>query len=252
MSLLTNLVSAWELDEASGTRFDSHGSNDLTDNNTVGSGTGLVHGTAADFEADNSETLSHANNSSLQTGDIDFTFEAWVKAETLSSSSYPELLGMWSNADGQRDYSLFYHSGHSRFGFAVTSDGFQSSAVGVEANNLGAPSTGTWYQVIGWHDAANNQLGIAVNAGTPDTLSHSAGVHAGTDTFAVGGKRFWDGLIGPVRFWKRVLTSQERTDLYNGGAGLAYSSFGGSTYSQLLFTPPLLAGGFDGLTGGLQ
>jgi len=34
-SLATNLVSYWELEEASGTRVDSHGSNDLTDNNTV-------------------------------------------------------------------------------------------------------------------------------------------------------------------------------------------------------------------------
>lgn len=34
-SLLTNLVSYWDLDEQSGTRFDSEGTNDLTDNNTV-------------------------------------------------------------------------------------------------------------------------------------------------------------------------------------------------------------------------
>ena len=34
--LKTNLVSWWDLEEASGARVDSHGSNDLTDNNTVG------------------------------------------------------------------------------------------------------------------------------------------------------------------------------------------------------------------------
>jgi hypothetical protein len=36
------LVSYWNLDEQSGTAYDSHGSNDLTDNNTVLYGTGLA------------------------------------------------------------------------------------------------------------------------------------------------------------------------------------------------------------------
>lgn len=35
VGLLASLTSYWNLDEASGTRVDSHGSNDLTDNNTV-------------------------------------------------------------------------------------------------------------------------------------------------------------------------------------------------------------------------
>ena len=47
----TGLVSYWALDETSGTRYDSHGSNDLTDNNTVGYTTG-VQGNAADFIVD--------------------------------------------------------------------------------------------------------------------------------------------------------------------------------------------------------
>ena len=42
-NLLTNLVSWWELDEASGTRVDKHGSNDLTDNNTVTDAEGLTN-----------------------------------------------------------------------------------------------------------------------------------------------------------------------------------------------------------------
>src|SRR6056300_304684 len=50
----TDLVSFWKLDEASGTRVDAFGSNDLTDNNTVGQGTGTVYANAADFERSNS------------------------------------------------------------------------------------------------------------------------------------------------------------------------------------------------------
>ncbi len=42
-ALLTNLEAWWELDEASGIRVDSHGSNDLTDNNTVLDAPGLTN-----------------------------------------------------------------------------------------------------------------------------------------------------------------------------------------------------------------
>ena len=40
-ALKTSLEAWWELDEDSGTRVDSHGSNDLTDNNTVTANTGI-------------------------------------------------------------------------------------------------------------------------------------------------------------------------------------------------------------------
>ncbi len=33
---------------------------------------------------------------------------------------------------------------------------------------------------------------------------------------------WWNGSIDEFGFWKRVLTSQERTDLYAAGAGLTY------------------------------
>jgi len=41
----------------------------------------------------------------------------------------------------------------------------------------------------------------------------------------------FDGRIGPIVFWKSaagdggVLTADQRTALYNGGAGLPYTSF---------------------------
>ena len=38
---------------------------------------------AGQFTAANSEYLSHAHNSDLSTGDIDFTFAVWVYADSL-------------------------------------------------------------------------------------------------------------------------------------------------------------------------
>lgn len=81
--LSTNLVSYWELEESSGTREDSHGANDLTDNNTVLYGTGK-QGNGADFEATNSEYLNVA--SSLGAYNDTFTYSFWVNLESLPSS----------------------------------------------------------------------------------------------------------------------------------------------------------------------
>src|SRR5574341_2164717 len=78
MAVKGNLISFWELEEASGTRLDATASdNDLTDNNTVTQATGKV-GNAAQFTRANTEYLSIAHNTSIACGDIDQTRCAWV------------------------------------------------------------------------------------------------------------------------------------------------------------------------------
>ena len=80
MPLSTSLVAAWELNEVSGNATDSKGSNTLTDNNTVTSGTGPIYALARDFELDNAEYFSIADNTDISlSGDISCTFEAWIK-----------------------------------------------------------------------------------------------------------------------------------------------------------------------------
>ena len=46
--------------------------------------------------------------------------------------------------------------------------------------------------------------------------------------------RYWDGLIDEVGFWKRILTAQEKTNLYNAGAGLAYPLIESSGFLPIL------------------
>jgi hypothetical protein len=78
---LQGVVSYWDMEEASGTRSDSVGSNDLTDNNTVGQATGQV-GNGADFESTNSEYLSITDGSQTDLDlTSDFTIMLWYKPE---------------------------------------------------------------------------------------------------------------------------------------------------------------------------
>ena len=74
---LTDLISHWPLNEVSGTRVDSHGSNDLDDVNTVTQAAGKI-GNAAEFVNDNDERLRHDDNADLSGADVDWTFAIWL------------------------------------------------------------------------------------------------------------------------------------------------------------------------------
>lgn len=233
MALTDNLISYWKLDEASGNAADAHGSNTLTDNNTVTNGTGLVYGTARQFAAASDESFSLADNASLSTGDIDFTFAAWVNAADLST--YRTILN--KDNGSAWEYQLYYATGPDRFQWYVESAG---GAGDVNADVLGSPSINTWYFIVAWHDATANTINIQVNDGTVDSEAYTFGVRDGSGAFYLGRETTanasdMEGRIGPVMFWKRVLTAGERTSLYNSGAGLAYASFGGGATAVPVF-----------------
>lgn len=226
MALIDNLIAYWKLDETSGDRADSHGSNTLVDNNTVGSATGKIN-SGADFETSANEFLSIIDNTDLSTGDIDFSMSVWVNIESNSTSGNSRYIIGKHGSSGNFSYGLHLNNqaGTIRFRFLISSNG--TALAIVTANNLGAPSTATWYHIVAWHDSVNNLIGITVNDGTPNTSSHTTGCFDNTSPFNLGtindtASNCFDGIIDEVGFWKKVLTPSEITQLYNSGAGLAY------------------------------
>jgi hypothetical protein len=222
VSLLTNLVAYWKLDEASGNALDAVGSNTLTDNGSVGTGTGKI-GNCRTFS---SSYFDHANNSDFGLVDEDFTFAAWIKPSSLGGFGNT-ILVKGDLSGGGVNYGLSVNTSGKAV-FVVTATGVGSGS--VTANTFGALSAGTWYHVVGWHDSVNNIVGISVNAGTPDTTSYSSGTSNDALPFRLGSDANFlpfAGSIDEVGFWKRALDSTDRTSLYNGGSGLAFSSFGG-------------------------
>lgn len=218
--LFEGLVSYWRLGEVSGSRSDAVGSNTLADNNTVTQADGKL-GKAAQFTAANSEYLSIADNASLSTGDIDFTFCAWVYADSLAADRI--IIGK-TNLSTLGEYFLAFSNSSGRFRFAIQNAG---TFVTVDATILGAPSTATWYFIVGWHDSVANTVNIQVNNGTADSGTTGATVPADSaQPFHIGADStpttFWNGRVDAVGFWKRVLTAAEKTALYNGGLGRAY------------------------------
>lgn len=221
LTLRTSCVAHWQLNEASGSRADVAGSNTLTDNNTVTQGTGKL-GACAAFTAANSEYLSIADNAAVSTGDVDFTLACWVKLTTLADTG---IMCKW-DFGSDREYALVYdHTNSSGFGgtatkfkFCVSSNG---TAVTGSVESAAAVSTGTWYFLLAWHDAAANTLNISVN-GTVVSTSYSSGVRDGTATLYLGNLvsvYYLDGFLDSATIWKKVLTSYERAVMYSAGNG---------------------------------
>ena len=236
-SLSNGLVGYWKLDESSTgssaiTRTDSSGNgNSLTDNNTTASGTGRI-GKSADFELSNSEYLSVTDNDTLSTGDTDFTVATWVNLESKPASQMT-LVSKWAGATNNREYDLLYDNTTDAFQLIVSPDG-TSNTTTVTARNFGSASTNTWYFVTAWHDSANNQIGISINDGTSNTTTHLNGSYDGTGSTILGAivgaggtaTDFLDGRQDEVRIYKRLLSTSERTRLYEfGPPPVAYWNF---------------------------
>ena len=218
-TLLTDLLSWWSLDEASGTRADSHGSNDLTDVNTVGQATGKVND-AGNFVAANLEVLSLASPNNLSDADRDFTFATWVYLDSPSGFSGIARAGS-STAATAHNWLLLYDVSSSRFQFYVVDNVTWKL---VTANNFGAPSASTWYLLIGEFDAVAGTIGLSVNNGTMDTTTGVSTPSSTSRNFELGlySTYYWDGRIDEAAYWSRLLTTDEKSELWNSSNGIGY------------------------------
>jgi len=223
-SLLTGLVSYWKLNEASGTRVDSVGSNNLTDNNTVTRVLGKQSG-AANFTSANSEYLSIASNDSLNVGGTSFTFVYWVNLKDKAASNYAFVSKYDQSLTNQLSYYTDFIQSTDRFRFVISPDGTSASQVAVAANTFGSPTIGVWYFIICEYNVATDIMSISVNNGTADTQS-VADTFSGTSPFEIGKagnlNRYPNAYVDEVGFWKRILTTEEKARLYNAGNGITY------------------------------
>lgn len=222
MSVIANLVSYWSLEEASGTRADAHGGHTLSDNNTVTSGTGKV-GTAAQFTAANSESLSASDHDDFSING-DFSVLAWVKPSALGASTFRRVATK-DDVGSNREWSLYISDGGN-----VVLEVFDSVSGFIQASSSAITSDGnTWSCLISTYTAADKKARVYVNAGseavsaalTNGPGNTTSGFYIGTASD--GSFQDMDGLIDEVGIWGKLLTSDERTWLYNSGSGRSYA-----------------------------
>ena len=220
-ALTDSLQGYWDLDEESSTRSDSTANgNDLTDNNTVLFGTGIISN-GADFEKDNTEylTITDVSQTGLDTTG-DFTIQAWVKIEQEPASDTQWVIVAKEIDGAANGYALMYHES---LGIRTVVSTGGNQAINF-AHNL---STSAFEHLVFrftdsskehsiWIDGSE-QTGTGTDS-PPDTGAAFSIASNGTN----GGNNTFDGLIDEVGFWDRALTDAEIGELYNSGAGLAY------------------------------
>jgi hypothetical protein len=182
---------------------------------------------AAQFVAANSEYLTIADNASLSFGDETFTFTGWIKFDDVLAQH--TLLAKYHPATSNQEYLCYLEfSGGAKIYFQVSGNGTSDTSIN-SITDLGISLIASeWYFVVCWHDPVANIIGLSINE-VSATKAHSAGCFNGVADFNIGawnnggtsGKH--SGNIQYVGAWRRVLTSTERTELFNVGYGRSYS-----------------------------
>lgn len=216
--LLTNLTAYWSMDEASGTRADSTGNGyDLTDNNTVPSGTGLINN-AADFTAANSEYL---NVNSVPAQGLQLTVAGWLNLDVKTTAYFVDYATGTTN--DETVIRLLYIGGATDEMRLITGSGASATTISVSFSTL---STGSFVFVVAQVNGTNTKLRIN-DSDSLQAISGAATTQSAIADFYVGARAtspaaYLTGLVDELGLWSRVLTASEITQLYNGGSGLAY------------------------------
>lgn len=219
-ALSDNLVNCWTLDEASGSRSDSVGSNTLSDINSVGSATGKISNAAGGF----STTKALDGGTILAASGLSRTFQFWVKVNSiLSSDRFVFSRGVLSS---DYEYGLYLRNTltYAMFGNGNTVSNFTNSwATDTNWHHIVLTySAGTWtmYQDNGSADA------VSITAGNVAVAFEIGNIQT---SLAYG----YDGLIDEFAVWSRVISSSEITQLYNSGSGMSCASIIGGAGATL-------------------
>lgn len=220
---LTSLAGYWRLDEASGTRYDVLGTNNMTSVNAVGSAAGVITNCAT-FATASSRALTNAPTTALASGST-IAITAFVNLASKTQANV--VAARYDGGASQRGYMVYYDNTIDRFKFIVSTNG--TSTFTATANSFGSPTQGTWYWVYAYYDSAAQTIGISVNNGAIDTTAVANVIFATTAGFTIGANLSsgaianpLDGSIDEVSIWRRTLNYSERAFIYNGGTGRTY------------------------------
>lgn len=241
MTLIDNLVSYWKLDDAytESTWVDSHGPNNLTKSGTltdlpsaiINSGAGHLNALSAGYLY-----INDANQSGLDiSGDL--TISCWCRI-LVTPTSYPGMICK-APSNNQANYQTFYSQNDTGKVIFRTGDGSASHDL---ASTYAVADIKDWHHWVFTYETSTKEKRIYTD-GSPNgsaTTTHGATLYDNTADFYLGRETVGFASLDrekdmdEVGIWNRVLTEAEVTELYNGGAGLAYP-FGGAAIDNSKF-----------------
>jgi len=228
-TLATNLVSYYELEDAT----DSHGSNNGTATNMTYA-TGKI-GNAGDFNG----TSSYLElPDSVLTATNSFTVSFWIKADSFPSGHGCALFEKFSGST-----SWNYGTPSIGLGSDGTVDCSNRDSSGIISSlTFGDISDNSFHHICMVHDSSVGDYGRVKSFFDGVLISTADNARAFTDYNRVVRMAksqdswqgdFFDGLIDETGIWSRALTAGEVSELYNSGNALDYENTGISVDAPL-------------------
>ncbi len=230
-ALDTDLRAYWSMDDDD--------TDDISCEDLVGTNNGTIMGDVETgktgklsetyyFDGDN-DYIVVPDNSELDLGTNDFSIAFWMN---LTDNGYTNtgLVDKRQTGPTYTGYCLYYQTGTYE-GFRTQVNGNTVSDVG-DAAKAPADVYGTgWHHVVWVQDrdnAGNSHIyfdGAALDASGRDHTGQQGSIDS-TNSLKIGedeaGVSDLEGSIEEIGIWDRVLSSDEVSDLYNGGNGWAY------------------------------
>lgn len=226
----TNLVSWWDGAETSGNLLDAHGTNNLTDNNTVTSATGKVTYTAedaADFNKANDEYLSITNaaQTGLSPGTNDFYVCGWSYLEALDVSSNCFIVCKANNGTtAQWEYMFRWENNTNAYQFYIYDTSGTYRLATLSNPNM---EFGVWVFWEFYVDNSANNIYMAVNRTATGPTAFTNALTTGSLPFTIGtdavGTEYWDGRHANIAVYSAIPSTAVRDALYGRGFGIHYS-----------------------------
>jgi hypothetical protein len=209
-TLTTDLVSYWNMQ---GNSNDYVGTNNGVDTTiTYSTGNGIV-GEGAGFNG-SSSGIAIAQNSDLTPSTMSWSF--WVKPNSLPST------GNLNNLIDKRDNT----NGTNGYGIGLYNPSGTQTIIFASKNSDSWPSWSVTLSTSSWSNLVFIRSGTAVTLYINDVSQGASGMVTFTDfsTNLYFGNRsgnnfFYNGAMDEIGLWSKALSSQEISDLYNGGLG---------------------------------
>ena len=223
-------VSFWNFDETSGNAADAVASNTLTNNASTPYVSGLINN-CIDLERGSSQYMSILD--ATQSG-LDITpnlsVSLWVNLESAPGAD----MGLVSKANfgtGADLSYLLYYTAAGKIQFYIPD---ASGNVSNPETTSAYTSTATWQHFVAvFNSASPTTMTFYVNGSsvgvTNNSTANTGSIRNSAYAFYVGAygvnvlpTAFADGKIDMLGIWNVVLSAQDASDLYNGGAGIQY------------------------------
>ena len=223
IAIRAKLTAWWEMSEASGARNDAKGTSHLSVDGTVTTATGVRGGAdvAASFAGAGGLFVTDNTAISVPSGGGNHCIFGW--AYISSSSPRQFLVAKWNQVGAASlEYSIQTADDGKIYGASGASAYYYTPGSGVTT------ITGSWVFYVQWRDSTDGKLRLQINDGTIHTSSlatdpNDTGSSLGFGYIPTGAFK----LTGRMQRWGfargAILTSGERTWLYNSGAGRTWA-----------------------------